>query len=467
MKYIPRSFAPEAIEFVVKQGRGNLWLDPGLGKTSIVLSALEILLLLGSNKFPALIIAPLRVARSVWSDEAAKWDHLRDLTVVPMIGSPQERYEQFQRKAPIYTINYENLPWLVNGCGDQWPFKIVITDESQRLKGFRQIHGAKRAAALAKACNLTARWVNLTGTPAPNGLIDLWGPQWFVDNGAALGASFTDFERRWFDTDKYSDVVTPKSFAQEQISERLRKTTFSVRAADVMDVREPVVNQIIVDLPRQARQAYDELERTMVMGLKDDTITAKTAADLSLKCIQVASGAIYTNPERTAWAAVHNEKIAALKELVAELSGQTLLIAYHFKHDLQRICAEFKKAKLLQSKQDERDWNDGKIQIGLVHPASAGLGLSLQDGGNNICFFSHWWDLEQYTQMIDRIGPVRQIQSGHDRPVFVHKIMARDTVDFIVDRRRYTKASVQDALRRGVQSGSKYDDHRIYAGAGR
>lgn len=450
MKYSPRSYAPEAIQFVIDQGRCNLWLDPGLGKTSIVLSALEILLWLGSSKFPVLVVGPLRVARSVWSAEAAKWDHLKYLDVSCMIGTANQRYEAFQRPAPIYTINYENLPWLVNGCGDNWPFKIIVADESTKLKGFRQVHGAKRAAALAKACNLTARWLNLTGTPAPNGLIDLWGQQWFIDNGAALGTSFTSFESRWFNKDHHSQVVTPKSFAEKQIIERIAPTTYSVRAEDVLDIDPVIVNPIVVDLPRRARQAYDELERNMVVELERDDVTAKTAADLSLKCLQIASGALYYGEERQ-WSILHDEKLDALQDLVSELSGNPLLVVYHFRHDLERIQSKFRGARLLKTQQDEDDWNAGKIPIGLVHPASAGHGLNLQHGGHNVCFFSHWWDLELYQQVIDRIGPVRQLQSGYSRRVMVHKLIARNTVDEVVDRRRTTKESVQSALRSRVQ----------------
>ena len=451
MIYVPRGYAPDAIEFVINQGRANLWLDPGLGKTSIVLSALEILMLLGSNKFPVLVVAPKRVARGVWTDEGEKWDHLQDLDISCMIGTAQQRHDAFQKPAPIYTINYENLPWLVDGCGDNWPFKIVVADESTRLKGFRQVHGAKRAAALAKACNLTARWLNLTGTPAPNGLIDLWGPQWFVDNGAALGNSYTSFESRWFNKDHHSQLVTAKKNAEAEIIERIAPSTYSVRAAEVMDVKELIENPIMVDLPRKARQAYDMFERDMVIELKRADVTAKTAADLSLKCLQIASGALYYGEEKE-WQVIHDEKLDALQSLVNDLAGNPLLVAYHFKHDLARILRQHKHAKLLVSKQDEDDWNAGKIPVGLVHPASAAHGLNLQHGGHNIAFFSHWWDLELYQQVIDRIGPVRQLQSGYDRLVVVHKIMARDTVDVRVDRRRTTKESVQSAVRVRVES---------------
>ncbi len=450
MKYTPKSYGPEAMKFFMDIGRGNLWLDPGLGKTSIALSALEILHWLGSNKFPALVIAPKRVARSVWSDEAEKWDHLKHLDISCMVGTAQQRYRAFKKPAPIYTINYENLPWLVNGCEDSWPFKIVVSDESTRLKGFRQSHGGKRAGALAKCCNLTARWINMTGSPAPNGLIDLWGPQWFVDNGRALGTSFTDYKERWFDEDKYAQTITPKSFAEKQIMERLAATTYSYRAEDAFDLEPIVYNPILVDLPRKARAMYNDFERDMVLELEKlgETVTAKTAADLSLKCLQIANGALYYGEDKQ-WSMVHDEKIEALRDLVSELSGNPLLVVYHFKHDLERIL-KLRGARLLKSKKDEDDWNAGRIPIGVVHPDSAGHGLNLQHGGHNIAFFGHWWNLETYQQVIDRLGPVRQLQAGYNRRVFVHKIMARDTMDIVVDRRRQTKHSVQASIRSRV-----------------
>lgn len=453
MKYVPRSYAPEVLRFMAETGRCNVWMDPGLGKTSLVLMLLDALKLAGSSKFPALVLAPYRVARSVWSGEVAKWDRFSHLRVSPMIGTADQRYRAFCKPADIYTMNYENLPWLIHGLeGSPWPFKIVIPDESTRLKGFRLSHGSIRAGALAKAASCTARWVNLSGTPAPNGLIDLWGQCYFIDKGKALGRSYSAFEQRWFKTNRYSHEVKPKEFAQAQIAERIKPFTYSLRASDVFDLPEELHNPIYVDLPRKAMAMYREFEREMCVKLENaPTLTAKQAADLSLKCLQIASGAVFRNEENTVWDEVHRAKLDALDELLDELSGNPLLLAYHFKHDLARIRERFPQARLIKTKADEDLWCEGRIQLGLVHPASAGHGLNLQYGGHHIAFFSHWWDLEQFLQVIERIGNVRQLQAGLNRRVTVHHLLARGTVDERVYYSRMEKASVQDTLRGMVQ----------------
>ena len=294
MEYIPRSYAPAVVEFMLKTPRCNIWLDPGLGKTGISLCYLDLLWLAGSNKFPCLVVAPKRVARSVWSDEIDKFSRFHNLTIQKMIGDPETRLAALNTPADIYTINYENLPWLVDLCEDFWPFKIIISDESTALKGFRLRHGGKRAGALAKAAKYTARWINLTGSPSPNGLIDLWGQCWFIDMGQRLGTSFSDFKKRWFDEDKYAHSITPKSFAETQITELIADVTYSLRADEVFDLEPILHNPIYVELPPKARALYDQMENEMCIAFGDgEEVEAKTAADLSLKTLQIASGALY------------------------------------------------------------------------------------------------------------------------------------------------------------------------------
>lgn len=455
MLYVPRDYAPEVVSFIIDTPRCNVWLDPGLGKTSISLTAFDFLWIAGSNKFPVLIIAPLRVARSVWSDEVAKWDCFSDYAISQIVGNPKERLKALNTEAQFYTINFENLPWLIDLFSERsWPFKSIVCDESTKLKGFRLIHGAKRASALAKAAKFTSRWVNLTGTPAPNGLIDLWGPQWFVDAGARLGTSQTDFKRRWFDEDKYANTIKPRDYAEEQIMALLADVTISLRAGDCMELDEWVSNPIVVDLPRKAMAMYREFEKDLCIEVDGvPVLEAKTAADLSLKCLQLASGAFYRpDTNNKLWDVIHDAKIEAVKDLLIELAGNPLLVAYHFKHDLARLLEHVPGAKHLKTKQDEDDWNAGKILVGIVHPGSAGHGLNLQHGGHNIAFFSHWWNLEHYLQVIERIGPVRQLQSGYDRRVMVHHIIARGTMDETVMIRRETKRSVQDLIRERVRN---------------
>jgi SNF2 family DNA or RNA helicase len=388
----------------------------------------------------------------VWSDEIDKFSRFHNLTIQKMIGDPETRLAALNTPADIYTINYENLPWLVDLCEDFWPFKIIISDESTALKGFRLRHGGKRAGALAKAAKYTARWINLTGSPSPNGLIDLWGQCWFIDMGQRLGTSFSDFKKRWFDEDKYAHSITPKSFAETQITELIADVTYSLRADEVFDLEPILHNPIYVELPPKARALYDQMENEMCIAFGDgEEVEAKTAADLSLKTLQIASGALY-RPETTEWETIHDEKIMAAQELLDELSGNPLLIAYHFQHDVKRLLAAIPGSRVLKSKQDEDDWNAGKIRCGIMHPASGGHGLNLQDGGHNIAFFSHWWNLEHFQQVIERIGPVRQMQSGYQRRVMVHYLIARGTTDETVMRRRETKRSVQDLVRERVEN---------------
>lgn len=456
MILVPRDFAKEATQFIIEHPRCNIWADPGMGKTSITLAAFDILWIASSSKFPVLVIAPLRVARSVWTNEIKKWDCFSNLNIVEIIGSnPAMRTLALNKgiaaDVEIFTINFENIPWLVDHLSTKWPFKSIVADESTKLKGFRLRHGAKRAAALAKAAKYTARWINLTGTPVPNGLVDLWGQQWFIDAGVRLGTSHTAFISRWFDEDKYAKTIEPKVFAEEQIIDLISDVTMNINAADYLDIKEPLKINVMVDLPSGARKIYRDMERNMCAEVENaPLLEAKTAADLSIKLLQVASGACFRT-ESLIWDTIHDAKIEALKDLLDEMSGNPLLVAYHFKADLTRILEAIPQARHIQSLQDEDDWNDGKILCGLVHPASAGHGLNLQHGGHHIAFFSHWWNLEHYLQVIERIGPVRQLQSGYDRIVFIYHIIARGTIDEDVMVRRETKRSTQSIIRDRVQ----------------
>lgn len=442
------------MQFFVDTPRNNLWLDPGLGKTGIVLSGLDLLVMAGSNKFPALVLAPKRVARSVWTGERDKWQDFHNIRISQIVGTEKQRIAAFNQHADIFTINYENLPWLIDLLKGAWPFKTVIADESTRLKGFRLRRGSKRAAALAKVAKYTARWSNLTGTPAPNGLIDLWGQQWFIDAGARLGKSFTWFKQTWFNENEYSKEIKPRAFAEEQIMSNLADVTLSLRAEDCLDLPPIYHNPIAVELPAGAMKQYREFQREMVFEIENRVeMEAKTAADLSLKCLQLASGAYYTDESRRDWKKVHDAKLDALDSLLTELAGNPLLVAYHFKHDLQRLKKAFPEGRELKTQVEEERWNEGRYPVAFIHPASAGAGLNLQYGGHNLAFFSHWWDLEQYMQVIDRLGPVRQMQAGFDRRVGVHHIYAKGTLDEAVMERRQSKRSVQDSLRQWVKSG--------------
>lgn len=450
--FTPREYQHAIIEHVLELPRCAAWAGMGMGKSVSTLTALDILELVEPG--PALVLAPLRVAASTWPDEAKKWAHLRNVEVSAVVGTPEERRAALKKPANIFATNYEQLPWLLDHFGDKWPFRKVVADESTKLKSFRLKQGGKRAHALGRVAHCKVdRFIELTGTPSPNGLADLWGQAWFLDKGDRLGRSFEAFKSRWFQSiqlgaDRHAVRLEPLPFAQEQIEDRLRDLCLSLDARDYFDIAQPIVNVIRVDLPAKARRLYQDMEREMFLALDCGAeVEAFNAASKTIKCLQLANGAIYTDDTGGAFAEIHDAKLQALEDVIEEAAGMPVLVAYHFKSDLARLQRAFPKGRALdQNPQTIRDWNAGKIPVLFAHPASAGHGLNLQDGGNILAFFGHWWDLEQYQQIIERIGPTRQAQAGHDRPVFIHHIVAADTVDELVMARRDSKREVQDLL---------------------
>lgn len=445
--FIARPYQRQAIDHVHQTTRGALFAGMGMGKTSgTIAAALDLELV--EQAFPMLVLAPLRVANSTWPDEVKKWDQFSGLRVSPITGSVSERRAALRRKAEIYTINYENIPWLVEELGGKWPFAFVVSDESTKLKGFRTRQGTQRAAAIGKIAHTKLkRWLNLTGTPSPNGLKDLWGQTWFLDGGFRLGRSFSAFESRWFQKSFNGFGLSPLPHAQTEISERISDICFSINAVDHFDIKEPIVTNIEVDLPRKARDAYREMEKELFTEIEGNPIEAMNAAAKTNKCLQLANGAAYVRPGQPEYVEVHDAKIQALEDIIEEAAGMPVLVAYNFVSDRERLLRAFKTARHLdKNPQTIREWNAGKIPILLAHPASAGHGLNLQDGGNILVFFGLNWNLEEHLQIIERIGPMRQIQSGHNRPMFIYNIIARDTLDDLVLERLKSKRSVQDIL---------------------
>ena len=441
--FTPHPYQHDAIDHIHKQPRCALWMPMGGGKTVSVLTALEHLSCV-EDVYPVLVLAPLRVAKTTWPDEVAKWDHTKHLRIAPVTGNVKQRLTSLMTPADVYTTNYEQLPWLVEHYGDQWPFKTVIADEQTRLKSYRTRQGSKRAKALAQVAHTKVdRFIGLTGTPSPNGLADLWGQTWFLDRGERLGRTYSAFEARWFSKGWDGFSVSPLPTAQKEIEDRLRDVCLTVTG---LPVDEPITNNIYVDLPPDARDMYDEMEKEMFTEIGDFGVEALNAATKTMKCLQIANGACIVD-ETGAWKEVHDEKIEALHSIVEEAAGAPVLVAYHFKSDLARLKAAFPKARTLDADPATiREWNDGRIPLLFAHPASAGHGLNLARGGNILAFFSLNWSLENYMQIIERIGPMRQKQEGLNRPVFVHHIMARDTVDDMVLERLASKRDVQEIL---------------------
>lgn len=444
--FTPRPYGQLITDHILQIPRCAVWAGMGLGKTVSTLNALNDLQLVDNR--PVLVLAPLRVARSTWPDEARKWKHLQHLQVSPIVGNENERRRALRTDANIFTCNYEQLPWLVDFYGERWPFSTVVSDESTKLKGFRLRQGTQRAKALAQVAHTKVkRFIELTGTPSPNGLADLWGQVWFLDRGHRLGRTYDAFRQRWFEKSYDGYGVTAKSYAQEQIQRALRDLCITIDAKDWFDLREPIVTNIFVDLPARARALYEDMEKRMFMEIEEHEVEAFGAAARTVKCLQLANGAAYVGEDSRDWREVHDAKIDALEDVLEESGGMPVLVAYNFKSDLARLLKAFPSGRQLDANpQTIVDWNAGKIPVLFAHPAGAGHGLNLQDGGNILVFFGHDWNLENRLQIIERIGPTRQMQAGHDRAMFIYNIIARDTVDEMVIERVNSKREVQDIL---------------------
>ena len=445
--FIARPYQDMIIDHILATKRCAVWSGMGTGKTVATLTALEIIQMVEDG--PALVVAPLRVALGTWPDEVLKWEHLKGVNVSAIVGTEKERISAIKAPAQVYTTNYEQLVWLVAYHGDKWPYATVVLDESTKVKSFRLRQGGKRAQALGSIAHTRIkRLIELTGTPASNGLKDLWGQAWFVDAGTRLGRTFSAFSQRWFTPDRSGFGMVPMKTAQSEIQDKLRDVCLTIEAKDWFDLRVPIVTNIEVTLPVKARKHYKEMEKEMFTSL--DTgheVEAFNAAAKTQKCLQIANGAMYVGEGAIEWTELHKAKLEALDSIIEEASGMPVLVAYHFKSDLARLLKAFPQGRQLdKNPQTIRDWNAGKIPVLFAHPASAGHGLNLQDGGNIIVFFGLNWNLEEHMQIIERIGPTRQMQAGYDRPVFIYRIIARATVDELVLERLETKREVQEIL---------------------
>ena len=469
--FVPRPYQRQILEHIANHPRGSVFASPGMGKTSSTVAAFSELQLFGeANKL--LVLAPKRVAESSWPGERDKWcDSFGHLKMAAAVGTADQRLAALRSNPDILCTNYENIPWLLEQYGEHFPFDMVAADESPRLKGLRVSlqrrkradgtfgepflvgQGASRAKALAGiAHKKVRRWVNLTGSPATNGLVDVWGPQWFVDGGRRLGSSFTAFSQRWFrpawGSTKEQERLEPLPFAQEQIQALLAQTSITVHAKDWFDIKDPIERHIMVDLPPKARRQYDEMQRDLFTWVNEHPLEAFNAGAKAQKCLQLASGSVIHDKDGN-WTAVHDEKIEALRSIVEETSGEPLLVAYQFVADKERILKAFPRAKSLDknSAQTIKEFQSGKLPMLVVHPASAGHGLDLQHNCHILVDFSSGFNLEYDEQVIERIGPTRQAQIGKEVAVLRYRIVARNTIEeTVVIPRLKTKASVQDAL---------------------
>jgi hypothetical protein len=427
--------------------RFNCWAKPGMGKTVMAASMLDCLKLAGSKFLPAIVFAPYRVADIVWSAELQKWDEFEGLTYTKLVGDAADRIDGLLGpKTDLYIINYENVLTLRKYLGNKWPFRTVIADESRRLSGFRLRKGTLRADALADISGHVGRWYNMTGTPAPGGYGDLWGPQWFIDEGRRLGHSWTKYLQMYFREDKYTRRLEALPGAEDQINAKLADCTIAFRPEDWFDIEKPRCSVVEAVMPKKVMQQYREMERHSTIKIETEQVIAHNNGVLAGKLMQMASGSLYPEPGKPP-IELHDAKNEALESIIKEL-GENLLVAYWWKFTPARIKRAFPHARVLSTEKDFKDWNAGRIPLALINYGSAAHGLSLQDGGRAVCDYDQIWDEELREQVLERLGPARQAQSGYKRIVLQYDIVTRGTEDEAAMIRSAEKCSIQEALMR-------------------
>lgn len=448
MKFKPWNYQEYAINHIIDHEASGLFLDMGMGKTVSTLTAIDELLFLGeANK--VLVIAPLRVAEDTWSTEVDKWDHLKHLRVSKVLGTSKQRTMAMNIAADIYVTNRENVEWLVKEYFDKWPFDMVVIDELSSFKSSK----AKRFRALKKVRPYFKRIVGLTGTPAPNSLIDLWPQLYLLDGGKRLGKTITSYREQYFKAGQRNQFVVYnwnlREGAEDAIHEKINDICISMKAKDYLDLPERIDNEISVTLTEDAMKKYKQLEKDLVIELGENDITAANAAVLTNKLLQMSNGAIYS--ENHDVVEIHEEKLKALLDIIEAANGKPVLIFYSFKHDFDRIVSFLKSKKInaigLGGSDDIKKWNNGELPILLIHPASAGHGLNLQYGGNIIVWFGLTWSLELYQQ-----ANARLYRQGQKESVIIHHLICKGTVDEDVMKALGNKEVNQNMLLEAVKA---------------
>ena len=438
MKYFPHDYQRYATDFIINNPISAVLLEMGLGKSVISLSAINELMLDYFDVSRTLVIAPLRVANSTWPDEIKKWDHLKHLNYSVVIGSEKERLDALKKPAHIYLINRENVDWLITKSGIPWKFDMVVIDELSSFKSYQ----AKRFKSLLKVRPKLKRIVGLTGTPSSNGLMDLWAEFRLLDMGERLGRYITYYRQNFFIPDKRNQQMIfsykPKDGAEKKIYSLISDITISMKSKDFLKMPECVMNEVIVTLSDKEQKLYDSLKQDMVLSLEENEIDAINAAALSNKLLQMSNGAVYNDDKEGLH--IHDRKLDALEDLIEGANGKPVLVAYWFKHDLEKIKDRF-DVREIKSAKDISDWNEGKIPVALIHPASAGHGLNLQAGGSTLIWFGLTWSLELYQQTNARL-----YRQGRDSTVVIHHILTKGTIDEDVMKALKAKEKIQDAL---------------------
>ena len=448
MKYSPHKYQTYATDFILEHPVSAVFLDMGLGKSVITLTAIFDLCLDSFLVRKVLVIAPLRVALDTWPSEIEKWDHLRGLTYSVAVGNEAQRKAALLQRASVYIINRENVGWLVESSGLPFDYDMVVIDELSSFKSYQ----AKRFRALLKVRPRVKRIVGLTGTPSSNGLMDLWAEFRVLDMGKRLGRFITHYRTAFFQPDKRNAQVVfsykPLPGAEDAIYEKISDITISMRAGDYLDMPECVMNEVKVTLSEKERQAYDTMRSELVISLGGEAVDAGNAAALANKLSQMANGAVYGEDKKIL--PLHDQKLVALEDLIEAANGKPVLVAYWFKHDLERIRARF-TVREIKTAQDIADWNQGKIPVAVIHPASAGHGLNLQAGGSTLIWFGLTWSLELYQQTNARLW--RQGQEA--QTVVIHHIITKDTIDerimSALRRKDKTQSALIDAVKANLE----------------
>ena len=447
MKYKPHSYQEYAIRYIETHPISALLIDMGLGKTSITLTAIRNLLFDSFEVCKVLVIAPLRVAKNTWTDEIKKWEHLSTLTYSLIVGNENERLSALNEKADIYIINRENVDWLVNKSGYKFDFDMVVIDELSSFKN----HQSKRFKSLMKVRPFVKRIVGLTGTPSSNGLMDLFAEFKILDMGKRLGYFIGQYRNTYFKPDKMNGPIVysykPLPNAENAIYEKISDITVSMKANEYLKMPELLTSNYVVELSNSEKNQYDEMKKSLVLEITDGEITASNAASLSNKLCQLSNGAIYDDEQNIV--EIHDRKLETLEDIIESMNGKPLLIAYWYRHDLERIKSRF-SVREIKTSEDISDWNDGKIPVALIHPASAGHGLNLQNGGSTLVWFGLTWSLELYQQTNARL-----YRQGQKNTVVIQHIITKGTIDEQIlkalQKKNKTQADLIDAVRANLE----------------
>lgn len=451
MKFVPHSYQRYAIERIIQDNSLGLFLDMGLGKTVITLTAINDLKFNRWAVSRCLVVAPKKVAEATWSHEAEKWDHLRHLKIIPVLGSLKKRVQALHTPGDIWVINRENIPWLVEYFRNNWPFDMVVLDESSSFKNPQ----SKRFKAMKLVMSRIARLVLLTGTPAPNGLEDLWAQIYLLDAGERLGRTISSYREAFFTQDyarpgQMYRTYTPQQDAESRIQAAISDICVSMKSEDYLELPDYIESTVPVALDAKAKRAYDKLEKEMLLEVDTQLVTAQSAAVLNGKLLQLCSGAVYDSTGEVV--NIHDCKLEAFLETIEQLNGEHALVFYWFKHEADRLTKALAKTdkvvRVYQGTEDEKAWNAGEVDILLAHPVSCGYGLNLQAGGHHAIWFGYPnWALEIYQQANKRLH-----RQGQKHPVICHHLVVQGGMDEDVIAALHDKGDTQESLMQALKA---------------